>query len=49
MNNMNLSKIMRFNYLMEMVLTKQLKNDDLEYLALKKQWNDEFKEESLKN
>ena len=46
---MNLSKILRFNYLMEQLLAKQLKNDDVEYLALKKQWNDEYKEESSKN
>ena len=46
---MNLTKILRFNYLMEKVLAKQLKNDDLEYLALRKQWNAEYKEESLKD
>tara|TARA_R100001377_G_C3148193_1_gene95303 strand:+ start:10 stop:159 length:150 start_codon:yes stop_codon:yes gene_type:complete len=48
MNNMSLRKIMRFNYLMERVLAKQLKSDDQEYLALKKQWNNEFTDESLK-
>jgi len=48
MNDMNLTKVMRFNDLMEKVLAKQLKNDDLEYLALKKQWNEKFKGESLK-
>jgi hypothetical protein len=48
MNDMNLTKVMRFNYLMEKVLAKQLKNDDLACLALKKQWNEKFKDESLK-
>jgi hypothetical protein len=46
---MNLTKILRFNYLMEKVLAKQLKDDDIEYLALKNQWNDKFKDESLKD
>jgi len=49
MNNMSLQKIIRFNYLMERVLAKQLKNDDVEYLALKKQWSREFKDELLKD
>ena len=30
-------------------LIKQLKDDDIEYLALKNQWNDKFKDESLKD
>ena len=46
---MSLRKMIRFNYLMERVLAKQLKNDDLEYLALKQQWSNEFKDESLKD
>ncbi|KGJ86608.1 hypothetical protein ND2E_0780 [Colwellia psychrerythraea] len=42
---MSLHKIMRLNYLMERVLAKQLKNDDLEYLTLLKQWHNEYKNE----
>ena len=47
---MNLNKTMRFNYLMEKVLAKELKNDEAqEYIALMKQWNEEFKDEPLNN
>ncbi len=47
MNNMSLRKIMRFNHLMERVLAKQLNRDDLEYLALRKQWNEAFNNKSI--
>jgi hypothetical protein len=50
MNNMSLSKIMRFNCLMEKVLAKQLKSDEAqEYFALMKQWNDPFKGKQVKS